>query len=643
MNFIFRCCLVILLVSLACTTAWASELTHRWSYRFGDGNFQFGRGVAVDGEGNVLATGSFSGSVDFGGGPLTSAGASDIYLAKFDSEGNHLWSQRFGDSDIQIPLGVATDGAGSVFITGMFYGTVDFGGGPLIGAGGRDIFLAKFDPSGNHLWSHGFGDEDSQESTGLALDGGGNVFITGWFDGTVDFGGGPLDVNGDLDVFLARFDPNGNHLWSQRFGGVTRQEAYDVAADGEGNVVITGHFDGTVDFGGGPLMSEGAEDIFLAMHDADGLHRWSRSFGDSESQSGESVAVDGAGDVLLTGDFRGIVDCGGGPLTSAGETDILLAKFDQEGDHLWSHGFGDPEYQGGRSVAADGAGNVLLTGYMSGTVDFGGGPLVSEGSDVFLAWFDTDGSHLWSERFGDSEQQLALSVAADGSGSVLLTGFFLGTLDFGGGPLVSDGGYDIFLVSFVSDEPTPVLLTHVFVGEVDLGVELKWAVLSDVSVAGFEVYRASSPDAVEARLLATFDGGNLEQIYRDDTVAPGESYYYWIGVLDIAGGRERFGPFNITFVGSEDHLLLSSHPNPFVDQTTIRFYVPKPSDAALRIYAPTGQIVRFLRAPDLGAGIHSLVWDRRDQAGRLVASGTYFCSIDVDGKGLVGEKLIVLR
>jgi hypothetical protein len=329
-------------------------------------------------------------------------------------------------------------------------GAVDFGGGVLTSAGNTDIYVAKFDASGNHLWSQRFGDESDETCTNVAVDGAGNVLLTGYIDGIVDFGGGALTCEGSGDVFVAKFDPSGSHLWSQRFGDTNQQVGLGVAVDGSGDVLVTGDFVGTVDFGGGMLMSDGSPDIFVAKFDASGNHLWSRRFGDTDVQEGMSVAVDGAGNVCVTGYFYGAVDFGGGVLTSAGSSDIYVAKFDASGNHLWSQGFGDSDVQVGLGVVTDGAGSVCVTGYFDGAVDFGGGALTSEGrGDVFVAELDPSGSHLWSRRFGDAEyQQVGYSVAVDGTTGVVLTGDFLGTVDFGGGGLTCDGDRDIFIARF---------------------------------------------------------------------------------------------------------------------------------------------------------------------------------------------------
>ncbi|MBI4705981.1 MAG: SBBP repeat-containing protein [Deltaproteobacteria bacterium] len=368
------------------------------------------------------------------------------------AKGMHLWSKRFGDASDQYGRAVAVDGSGNMFVTGWFEGTVDFGGGPLASSG-QDVFVAKLDKDGKHLWSKHFAGAGS----GITTDGSGAVLVAAKFAGTVDLGGGPLTSAGDWDIFVAKLDKDGQHLWSKRFGDATSQSGIgdlQVAADAAGNVLVTGNFAGTVDFGGGPLVAAGYEDLFLAAFDTSGQHLWSKRFGDASmlipDSVAESVAADVSGNVFVTGSISSsTLNFGGQDLTSAGGSDAFVAKFDKGGSHLWSKRFGDGASQMARGVAVDASGNALMTGFFAGSLDFGGGPLASSGGDVFVAKLDKDGKHLWSKRFGAIA--LGRSIAVDAAGDAVLTGYFDGTVDFGGGALVSAGPYDIFVAKLGPD------------------------------------------------------------------------------------------------------------------------------------------------------------------------------------------------
>ena len=422
-----------------------------WAKRFGAGGKQtYGQGVAADSSGNVVVVGNFAGTVDFAGSSLSSVGGSDVFVVKLDPSGSLVWNKRFGGPTSQHATGVAVvNGAGDVFVLGTFSGTVDFGGGPFIASGPQDIFVMKLDSTGAHVWSKHFGYPSGlQVAAGVAADSAGNVFITGTFSGPVDFGGGSI-VAGGNGIFLAKFDAVGNHAWSKPFGGGLADVGASVAADQNGNVIVTGTFWGTADFGGVPITSAGKSDLFIAKFGGIGSHQWSKGFGSPGYDDGSSVAVDNDGNVLVAGSFSGTADFGGGPLISAGGQDIILAKFGAAGNHVWSRRYGDDLDQTGTGVAVDGDGNVLVTGALAGAVNFGGGPHASAGgSDVFLAKLDPLAAHQWSQRFGNASNQAGVSVCAGLGGNVIATGYFAGTSDFGGGSMTAAGVADGFVTAF---------------------------------------------------------------------------------------------------------------------------------------------------------------------------------------------------
>ncbi len=439
-----------------------------WDHRFGDSNYQFTAQLATDVAGDLVLTGMFSGAVDFGVGPLNAGYFKDVFLARFEHNGNCLWSYQFGDTTHdQGGQCVAVDPSGGIFLAGDAKGSIDFGGGQMTSAGGQDVFLVKFTPEGEYEWGSLFGDWTQEWAVGVAPDTAGNVVFTGMFEGTIDFGGGTLTCVGgmdDADIFLAMFDETGYHLWSKRFGSPNSESVADIIIDPRGNVILAGSFSGTLDFGGAPLVSAGGHDIFVAKLTFDGEHIWSQRFGDSENQLPYGIACDSSGEVLLAGTFEGAVDFGGGPLVSLGGYDIFLARLDADGSHIWSRSFGDVTLwrQEAHDVAVDRSGNVLLTGQFEGTVDFGGGPLVNVGaSDIFCARFDQNGNHLWSRRYGDgypANYHVANNVCPDPWGNAVFAGYFDGILQFGPVPLGSQGNYDIFLVKLIpTDDPTSVL------------------------------------------------------------------------------------------------------------------------------------------------------------------------------------------
>jgi hypothetical protein len=431
--------------------AHAGAPAHLWSHLHGNSSDQYGQAVAIDATGNVIVAGTFWGSIDLGGGVLTSAGLTDIFLAKFDAAGAHVWSRRFGDPGIQTAASVAVDASGNIAQVGFFRGTVDFGGGGLASAGSNDAFVAFYDEDGMHLWSRSFGATSADYGNAVAFDPHGNVVLAGSYVGTVDFGGGPLAGSGGADIFLVSFNAAGAHRWSKRFGDGDYQEAWALSVDPDGRAAVGGEFAGSVDFGGGTMTSAGESDAFVAVFDSTGTFAWSHGFGDALAQSCLSVAMDGDGNAWATGEFKGTIDAGGGPLTSAGDTDVFVVKYDPAGTHAASAIYGGLDFQSGYSIATDASGNAYLAGAFLEDIDFGGGALSSAGGyDIFVAALAPDLSHRWSARFGGASSDAGYWIAVDESGSFVLTGVARGTVDFGGGPLVAAGGADMFLASFTT-------------------------------------------------------------------------------------------------------------------------------------------------------------------------------------------------
>lgn len=396
----------------------ACAANHLWSKRFGGEDSQQVTAVATDPAGNVVVAGYFQTSMDLGGAVLSSGatGVSAGFIAKLDPAGNHLWSKSIASlGSFGWPRSVATDPAGNVVMVGDFrtFGnsSVDFGGGPLTAPNGGDVFVVKFDPAGNHVWSGAFGGGNVSDEIAhdVAIDSSGNLVLTGEFD-EIDFGGGalmatpPISGPNTVDAFVAKLDPMGNHLWSKRFGNGANQHGRGVAVDSVGNVVVTGVLFGAADFGGGMLTSAGNNDIFLAKFDPSGSHLWSKRFGGSQYENGYDVATDAANNVVITGNMQS-ANFGGGQLSGS----IYIAKLAPDGNHIWSM---TPTVGGvsgaGRRVTTDPAGHVLVTGQYTvgglGAIDFGGGPLsASGGENGFIAKFHAAGGHLWSRDFNGAE------------------------------------------------------------------------------------------------------------------------------------------------------------------------------------------------------------------------------------------------
>lgn len=246
----------------------ASTLTAQFVSAFGDGTVeQAAYGVAYDKNKDLLVAGNTAGLITFPGGvTATPAGAQGAFVAKIKGDGSGTtWAKVFGSSTAGA-VGVATDPTGDVFITGNHKGDIDFGGGVLANPNGDNVFVARLDNAGAHVWSKTFGDSKAQQPRGIAVDAGGRPIVVGDYTGKIDFGNGALTAN-NQDAFIAKLDTHGCEVWSKSLGDASVQSAAGVAVDTSGNAVFTGLLFGSITLGATTLTAgagEAAGDMFVA-------------------------------------------------------------------------------------------------------------------------------------------------------------------------------------------------------------------------------------------------------------------------------------------------------------------------------------------------------------------------------------------
>ena len=261
-----------------------------------------------------------------------SAGNKNIFVLKLNTSGVFQWVKTYGGTLTDIGYGIAVDSSSNVHITGSFRGTVDFGGGDITSAASSsDIFVLKLNSSGVFQWVKTFGGTLSGRGYGIAVDSSSNTYITGTFLGTVDFGGGNITAAVLIDTFVIKTNSSGVFQWVKTYGGSASEFGYRIAVDSSDNVYITGHFTGTLDFGGGNVTSVGNEDIFVLKLNSSGVFQWVKTYGDTSADFGYGIAVDSSSNVYITGYFVGTVDFGAGDITSAGAGDIVVFKTNSSG------------------------------------------------------------------------------------------------------------------------------------------------------------------------------------------------------------------------------------------------------------------------------------------------------------------------
>jgi hypothetical protein len=370
-----------------------------------------------------------------------------------------LWAESAGGTNSDYANAVAADASGNICLAGYFGSpTITFGSDILTNTGMDDVFLVKYDASGNVLWAKSAGGTNSDYANSVAVDASGNIYLAGYFASpTITFGSTTLTNAGSYNIFLAKYDANGNVLWATSAGGTTSDFVNSVAVDTSGNPYVAGWFNSSaIIFGSYTLtnMGAGSSDMFLVKYDASGNVLWANSAGGAEFDFATSVAADISGNTYAAGVFgSSSITFGSYTLTNEGSRDVFLVKYDAGGNVLWAKSAGGTDWDVANSVAVDASGNIYMAGYFfSTTFTFGSDILTNAGEDdVFLAKYDASGNVLWAKSAGGTGSDEASSVAADSFGNIDMTGYFSSSaITFGSYTLTNAaaGDRDIFIANY---------------------------------------------------------------------------------------------------------------------------------------------------------------------------------------------------
>ncbi|MFZ5996395.1 MAG: CARDB domain-containing protein [Nitrospirota bacterium] len=426
--------IVILFALLAMLPAFAEEIPYDilWTRQHGSVGDDIVNGAAVDLLDYIYITGRTNASLD---GNIYK-GSNDLFLMKFDAAGNRLWTRQLGTSGNEIAYTVAVDrdAVGNAYVVGRTNGALD----GTVNAGGIDVFIIKYDVDGNKLWTRQFGSPDNDIAFGVAVDGNGAVYVTGRTNGSLP-GCLPSACSwaGQNDIFLAKYDAEGALLWLRQIGTSGNDEAFSLALDKEGVVHIAGYTTGSLHGN-----SKGGQDLFLMKISPDGDSIWTSQQGTPFDDRAFSVAVDDSGEAYVAGFTAGSLD--GEP---NGGSDLFIIKFDISGSLLWVKQEQlalDMVDERPCSVAVDYTGAVFVAGSSSVVVD----GFITD-SNPFLLKYSSGGTLLWSRHVGTPLKDYATAVAVSTAGDVLIAGYTQGDIAGTG----AAGGLDIFLMRLGDTAP----------------------------------------------------------------------------------------------------------------------------------------------------------------------------------------------
>lgn len=401
------------LISEAFTDIYISKLdvngNFLWAKQMGGSGTDYGLAITLDALGNIYTTGAFQTTVDFNPSSeifsLTAAGGDDIFILKLDASGDFIWAKQMGGPGSERAKAITLDDIGNIYLTGGFYGTVDFDPGEdvlnVVSHAAEDIFILKLNADADLLWVKTMGGTFGDAGTSICLDEAGNVYTTGYFYySTVDFD--PSEAVFNLgptggEIFILKLDAEGEFRWAKNLAGTQNNTKSFIKIDNQGNIYTSGYFQGTADFDPGTetynLTSAGSTDIFVMKLNADGNFEWVKQLGGSEGDYNNSLYIDATGELIISSQFRGTVDfdpgAGVANLTSNGLSDISILKLNNEGDFLSVNQIGGSNDEAITSLCMDINGNTYATGFFKETIDSDPSKevvnLTSEGGrDIFI-------------------------------------------------------------------------------------------------------------------------------------------------------------------------------------------------------------------------------------------------------------------
>ncbi|PJZ28400.1 SBBP repeat-containing protein [Leptospira kmetyi] len=417
-----------------------------WTRLFGgNGSGIQGNSITSDSNNNVYIAGQVSGSID--GQIIT--GFYDLFITKYNSSGLRQWTHLMGVStDETIAYSITSDQSGNTYIVGETNGALD--GATFIGTpdfADRDLFIVKFDTNGSKQWTRLLGIASGGLSSGksVTIDSVGNIYVTGTattgFDGLSFSGGGS-------GYFIVKFNSSGTKIWSKLFSG---PRPFGIVCDNSGRIYITGSVFNVSSLDGVPLS--GVTDSFLIQFDNNGNKLWTRLTGiTGKDTKANALSIDSSGNVYITGNTTGSID---NQVMSGGLADLLVLKYDSNGNRLWARQLGfagtifslSGKKAEGKGIAIGKNQDLYVTGYTNGNLDK---QLHSDASDgknnIFVTKYDLSGNKIWTSISGtkgfDSD---ANAITVDQQGHPYITGNTNGILN---GEALIGNGSNLFIIKY---------------------------------------------------------------------------------------------------------------------------------------------------------------------------------------------------
>ncbi len=455
-----------------------------WAKNFGGTGYDGSTDVAVDNSGNIIATGYFDSTITFGSFQLTPFGGADIFVVKLNSDGNVIWARSAGGGDFDRGYSVTVDDLDNIIVTGTFSGLALFSPFEVQTNGNADVFVAKYSPDGSVLWVTNYGAGGYEYGFGISTDNLNNILVTG---ASQNFG----SVTLPFLIFVLKYNAQGIQQWANTAGGHNgNNTGYGVAANSNNEVFIVGCAADSVNFSGTPFFADPGGDVFIAKYSSSGIFNWvsQAGFNNNNDQAG-AIVINENDELFITGHFRDLAVFGSFTLTPVGSTDIFVAKYDPLGSPIWVKQDSLLNDNLGTGISLDEAGNISVIGYSTGQ---------QEDNSIIVERYNKNGEQLWNKLVASSPSNgQPGGISNDNNGDIIISGSYYS---------LSSLTQDVIVGKF----PAPILIpgSNPFdFGIVEVGGSvsntLSFSNTSDANLFLFNVTLAG-PDANDFSILSGF-------------------------------------------------------------------------------------------------------------------------------------------
>jgi hypothetical protein len=590
---------------------------------YSSAGIEYGKANAIDADNNYINGALFQNTINVnpvGTTNLTSSGlATEIALTKYNANGLLVWAKRIGGANTsEAPHGIDCDAAKNIYVTGYFGSTTitgsvacsfnPNGGNTVMSEGNEDCFVAKYDENGNHIWSFGLGNaaQNTQERAwDIAVDAAGNSYIGGGFQGTMNFN--PLGIamnisltDGLVGLFIAKYNTNGICQWvipiNAQCNSVFNEGYITFDLDASGNLLASGNFRGTnVNLNpngtGTTLSSNGNCDIFIAKYNtSNGTLNWVKQIGSTAQDlvSPGALRCDNNGNPYFTGRLSGTNTVDFDPsagVTIVANSALYIASFDTNGSLRYAKGMNSGTGDGGHRISFDSNNNVYIAGWMNGTATFGtiSRTANSTTADVFLAKYNNDLSTCnWAFNFGgtgSTDNSICAGLVVDMQDNPIITGQLYGTnadvdpssdaLNFS-----SIGNNDCFVIKYTANgllwisSPLPVNLLSFSANAIGKEVVLHWNTAQEINFSHFEVERSINGKDFSTIGNINASATNSYQFTHINGANNFSIIYYRLKMVDKDGKFSYSGI--VTIKSGKEKVSVLVYPNPVTDVITIQ-------------------------------------------------------------------------